>query len=290
ERERQFRDAARCYHEAKDARREAAALSRAGDFFAAGIACLEVGLDIEALAELRQVAKGSPDFESARAKIAAIEARRARPAKKPPSERAPAAPPASAPKAAPQWIGRVVDRYRVTDVLGAGAFADVFAAEHVHLERKVALKVLKSRFATRPSVAEGFVREAKLVSRLRHPGIAEVYDFGPVDGTFFMALELVSGRTLRATIKERAPLPLARAARTVRAILEAVHAAHKAGVVHRDLKPENVLEDGAGGVRVVDFGMAKVFWGVKGEDGVQFAGTPPYASPEAARGEAVDAR
>ncbi|MGE0708300.1 MAG: protein kinase [Planctomycetota bacterium] len=187
-----------------------------------------------------------------------------------------------------RWVGQEIDRYRVVDVLGSGAFADVLRVEHVHLERPAALKLLRPDVASRPEVRERFLAEAKLVSRIRHPGVVQVYDFGEVEALPWMALELIDGSSLRETIA-RGPVGVDEARRIARELIAAVAAAHAAGVVHRDLKPENVLLDRAGAVHVLDFGLARVFWGTRRDDGAAFLGTPRYASPEAAAGEDVSA-
>jgi serine/threonine-protein kinase len=351
-----MRDAARCFRGAGDARREAAALSRAGDFFGAGVACMDGGLDQEALAEFRRVPAGSSDHAAAQARIEAITAGRGgvtnlgatvtrvpratgrsssvetvledphRAAFRAEATIRDEANPGAATTfrhastlreeagsvagfqqaatlretsdspgpddEARAWIGKVVDRYRIVDFLGAGAFAYVFRAEHVHLERPAALKVLRSTYAKQADVTKRFLAEAKVVSRLKHPAIVEVHDFGEAAGSFYMALEHVDGVTLRKTIEERAPLSVAEAIAIVQSILGGLEVAHKSGVVHRDLKPENVLVDRRGGVHVLDFGMARAFWADIRTPGASagFAGTPRYASPEAVIGKEVDAR
>ena len=180
-----------------------------------------------------------------------------------------------------RWIDQVVDRYRVRGLLGSGAFADVFRAEHVHLERPVALKILRPELAARADVVERFLAEAKVVSRIHHRGVVEVYDFGQTKGVPFMALELVEGTNLRDRVQPGG-LPLPEVRSLGRDLCLALGAAHKAGVIHRDLKPENILVDREGRAHVLDFGMARVFWGTTRDEGAGFLGTPRYASPEAA--------
>ncbi|HBP16757.1 MAG TPA: serine/threonine protein kinase, partial [Planctomycetes bacterium] len=131
-------------------------------------------------------------------------------------------------------MDQVVDRYKVRDLLGSGAFADVFRAEHVHLERPVALKILRPELAARKDVVERFLAEAKVVSRIHHPGVVEVYDFGQAKGVPFMALQLVEGTNLRDHVKPGG-LPLAEVRSLGRDLCQALGAAHKAGVIHRDL-------------------------------------------------------
>jgi len=271
---------------------------RAGEHFAAGRAYEELGLLPQALESYERIAAGHADFGQALRRIARLEEKVAAqieagegapvpPPSEPLSRPAPTtekSPPKTSGRQRPvhAWLGREIDRYRVSETLGAGAFADVLRAEHVHLERPVALKVLKPEVAARPDVLDRFLAEAKLVSKVRHPGIVEVYDFGQTEGLPWMALELVEGQTLRQILRKRGALGLGEAVRFGRHLADALSAAHQSGVVHRDLKPENVIVDRQGRPHVLDFGLARVFWGTRRDEGAAFLGTPRYASPEAA--------
>ncbi len=200
----------------------------------------------------------------------------------------------------------VADRYRVESVLGEGGMGVVYLAEHVHMRKRVALKVLLAEWSNLPEVVARFEREAIAAGKIEHPNVARATDFGRLDGgSFFLVLEHVDGRTLRDVIAE-GPLGLDRAVQIARGVALAIGAAHAEGIVHRDLKPENVMLIDHGGdpdfVKVLDFGIAKVD-GYGGGDnetsGVSskpltrigaVIGTPDYMSPEQAFGQAIDLR
>ena len=194
-------------------------------------------------------------------------------------------------------IGEMLDgRYEVLRKIGHGGMGVVYAAKHAVIERPLAIKVLK-RAATRdPLTVQRFVQEAKAASRIGHPNIVDVTDFGATrDGLTYSVMEYIDGPTLSKTIKEQAPLPAERAVRIAAQIARALGAAHDKGIVHRDLKPENVFlihRDGRPDfVKIVDFGIAKVqpIEGRTGDDrkltveGSVF-GTPEYMPPEQASG------
>jgi len=186
--------------------------------------------------------------------------------------------------------GEVVDgRYRVSRFLGEGGFAEVYEAEHVHIERRVALKLLKvpGRGAQRQLVRERFKREAALAARIDHPGVATVYDFGFVapDGAPYIAMELLSGVDVGEELERGGGMAPERALRLFRQALEALAAAHALGVVHKDLKPSNLflVRPGAPNesLRLLDFGIARLM--ERGHTLTQtggMAGTPQYMAPE----------
>jgi serine/threonine protein kinase len=216
------------------------------------------------------------------------------------------APPQAASTAGGPAIGSIVaDRYRLEKQLGEGAMGAVYLAEHVHMRKRFALKVLHQDAVSSPELVARFEREAVAAANIMHPGVAAATDFGRLaDGSFFLVLEYVAGKDLRWLITEGA-LPVARALDITRQLLLALGAAHAKGVVHRDIKPENVMlvaRDGAQPsgrdvIKVLDFGIAKVDINSVGESqGQQLTrmgmvyGTPSYMSPEQAMGEPVDAR
>jgi len=181
--------------------------------------------------------------------------------------------------------------YSIGESIGAGGFGEVFRARHELMGRDVAIKVLQRRYSSDPDAVARFVAEARAASRIKHPGIVEVFDFGTLgDGRHYCVMELIPGTTLREFMRTRERLPLADALPILRGIAEAVDAAHAAGIAHRDLKPDNVfLVDG--GIKLIDFGLAKL---VSDEapmtaTGAIF-GTPHYMSPEQCRGRASDPR
>ena len=186
----------------------------------------------------------------------------------------------------------VAGRFELERKLGEGGMGVVFLATQIQLRRKVALKLILPEHAARKGARARFEREARVASALRHPNAVEVYDFGEHQGALYMAMELLTGVTLRSLVDlDRPPLPLVRALRYARQIADVLTAAASIGLVHRDLKPENVMietaADGSERVVVVDFGLA--FMAEQGDmgrltrEGV-VTGTPDYMSPEQARG------
>ena len=179
-------------------------------------------------------------------------------------------------------------RYRVVSRLGTGGMADVFLVEDEQLGRKVALKLLHRRFAEDPAFVERFRREAQAAAGLQHPNIVSVYDRGEYDGTYYIAMEYLPGRTLKQVIHEEAPLDAVRAIDIAIQILKAARFAHRRGIIHRDLKPHNVIVDDAGQAKVTDFGIARAGASDMTETG-SIMGTAQYLSPEQAQGHSVTA-
>lgn len=197
-------------------------------------------------------------------------------------------------------IGRVVgERYRVLETLGSGGMGAVYRAEHIHMRKPVALKVLHRELTRFAEIVARFEREAIAAARIAHPNVAAATDFGRLpDGACYLVLEYVHGKSLRRAMIESGPFDADRAGRIGRQIALALAAAHEAGIVHRDLKPENVmLVDGGEPdiVKVLDFGIAKIHMPEQADQpaltrvGTIF-GTPEYMSPEQALGQAADPR
>ncbi len=185
--------------------------------------------------------------------------------------------------------GTLVDgRYRLQSRLGSGGMADVFLGEDEQLGRKVALKLLHRRFAEDPDFVERFRREAQSAASLQHPNIVSVYDRGSFDGTYYIAMEYVPGRSLKQLIRQEAPIDPIRAIDITLQILKAARFAHRHGVIHRDLKPHNVIIDDGDHVKVTDFGIARAGASDMTETG-SIMGTAQYLSPEQAQGHAVSA-
>jgi eukaryotic-like serine/threonine-protein kinase len=185
--------------------------------------------------------------------------------------------------------GTVVDgRYRVVSRLGAGGMADVFLAQDQQLGRNVALKLLHRRFAEDPGFVERFRREAQAAAGLQHPNVVSVYDRGSFDGTYYIAMEYLPGRTLKQLIRDEAPLDPVRAIDITIQILKAARFAHRRGVIHRDLKPHNLIIDEGDHAKVTDFGIARAGASDMTETG-SIMGTAQYLSPEQAQGHAVSA-
>jgi eukaryotic-like serine/threonine-protein kinase len=179
-------------------------------------------------------------------------------------------------------------RYRVLSRLGSGGMADVYLAQDQLLGREVAVKVLHHHFAEDQEFVERFKREASSAAALSHPNIVAIFDRGEWNGTYYIAMEYVAGRSLKALVRETGPLEPALAIETVIQILRAARFAHRRGVIHRDLKPHNVLLDEEGRARVTDFGIARAGASDMTLTG-SIMGTAQYLSPEQAQGYEVSA-
>src|SRR6266542_806263 len=187
-------------------------------------------------------------------------------------------------------IGCVFDgRYKVLRKLGAGGMATVYLAEDQELGRRVAIKILNDRHANDEQFVERFRREAKNAAALSHPNIVSIYDRGEAEGTYYIAMEYLDGRTLKELLVRFGTPPVRIAVGYVRQILAGLAFAHKHGLVHRDIKPHNVLVDSGGHVKVTDFGIARSGTSQMTEAG-SIIGTAQYLSPEQARGAPVDQR
>jgi eukaryotic-like serine/threonine-protein kinase len=178
-------------------------------------------------------------------------------------------------------------RYRIVRKLGAGGMANVYLAEDQELGRRVAIKILNDRHAGDDQFVARFRNEAKNAASLSHPNIVSIYDRGEAEGTYYIAMEYLDGKSLKELILERGPAPVSVAVDYARQILAALRFAHRNGIVHRDIKPHNVLVDGEGHVKVTDFGIARAGASQMTEEG-SIIGTAQYLSPEQARGTQVD--
>jgi hypothetical protein len=173
----------------------------------------------------------------------------------------------------------IADRYELAEPLGHGGMADVWAARDLRLRRDVAVKFLSPDVATRADGKTRFEAEARSAASLNHPNIVTVYDSGEHDGSPFLVMERLPGRTLADEIAD-APLEPERALIVARDVLAALEAAHGAGIVHRDIKPANVLLCPDGTAKVADFGIAKASSEVDVTTGRMILGTPAYLAPE----------
>ena len=182
----------------------------------------------------------------------------------------------------------VDSRYLILRRIGSGGMADVYCAEDTHLGRQVALKVLHRRFAQDQEFVERFRREASAAAGLQHPNVVGVFDRGRHDGTYYIAMEHLPGRTLKEIVMTEAPLDQARVVDLGMQILQAAGFAHRHRVIHRDFKPHNVIVDDNGAVKVTDFGIARAGASEMTETG-SIMGTAQYLSPEQAQGHAVTA-
>jgi predicted Ser/Thr protein kinase len=184
----------------------------------------------------------------------------------------------------------LLDRYEVGRLLGAGGMAEVFEGRDRLLARRVAIKVPLAQYAHDPEFAQRFRREAQAAASLSHPGVVAVYDTGSENGTHFIVMEYVDGRTLKDVIRAEAPLYPDRAAEICADVCAALAAAHARGLVHRDVKPANIMLMPDGRVKLMDLGIARVATGETATQTAAMLGTAQYLSPEQAQGQTVDYR
>jgi eukaryotic-like serine/threonine-protein kinase len=196
-------------------------------------------------------------------------------------------------------VGQVIaDRYHVTKKLGEGGMGQVYLAEHVKMGRRSAIKVMNPAMVHDPDAVARFNREAANASRITHPNVCAIYDFGETgDGLIYLAMEFIEGEPLTDLLKREDALPTARAVQIFTQVAEALQAAHDLGIVHRDLKPDNIMltrsRTGADVVKVVDFGIAKAIGGDDSQKVTRtglVVGTPEFMSPEQLAGDKVDGR
>ncbi|MBL8634563.1 MAG: protein kinase [Myxococcales bacterium] len=202
------------------------------------------------------------------------------------------------------YIGMLLnDRYKIIKKLGAGGMGAVYLAEHVMIERRVAIKILSQDFASKPDLVQRFIQEARAAARIGHENIVEVHDFGETaSGSVFFTMEFLEGHDLAHVIAESGALTVQRIRLIMGQLCRALAAAHQKGIVHRDLKPENIYlvekEGKSDFVKILDFGIAKMTTMESGgggpggrltQSGMIF-GTAEYMSPEQARGETPDHR
>jgi serine/threonine protein kinase len=182
-------------------------------------------------------------------------------------------------------------RYELIDVIGRGGMGTVYRAMDPVLGRPVAVKLLAGSAADNgPASVARFEREARAAAAVSHPAIVSVYDAGADDGTWFMVMELIMGRSLEAILRADGPFDPARAIEIVARVADALAAAHAAGIVHRDIKPANVMVATDGTVKVLDFGIARALDGTTFTQHATVLGTAAYISPEQALGEPADQR
>lgn len=202
----------------------------------------------------------------------------------------------------------VADRYRVVKKLGEGGMGSVYSGEHEAIEKMVALKILHPEYSAKADIVQRFQQEAKAASRIKHPNVLDIFDFGQLDnGCFFLAMEFLEGHDLADDLLKYNVLPPARGIPFALQICRALAAAHSRGVVHRDMKPENVFilrtTDGEEIVKIVDFGIAQLRSNEEAAAAAESApkrrkltktgmifGTPEYMAPEQAAGKKADLR
>jgi len=184
-------------------------------------------------------------------------------------------------------IGRVLNgRYRIERKLGTGGMATVYLAEDQELGRKVAIKLLDERHTQDEQFVERFRREAESAAGLSHPNVVSIFDRGEAEGTYYIVMEYLEGKTLKELLVARGPTPVRVSIDYTRQILSALDFAHRNGIVHRDIKPHNVVVAPDGRLKVTDFGIARSGSSQMTEAG-SIIGTAQYLSPEQAQGKPV---
>ncbi|MGH2574048.1 MAG: Stk1 family PASTA domain-containing Ser/Thr kinase [Actinomycetota bacterium] len=181
-------------------------------------------------------------------------------------------------------------RYRVEASLGQGGMARVYRGTDRTLDRPVAIKVLADHLAADPSFVERFRREAQAAAGLNHPSVVAVFDTGSDDGIHYIIMEFVQGRVLQEIVQAEGRILPDRALEIAESVCSALTAAHDKGLVHRDVKPANIMITPDGGVKVMDFGIARAVASDTITQTATVLGTANYLSPEQARGDRVDAR
>ena len=181
------------------------------------------------------------------------------------------------------------ERYELVEVVGRGAMGEVWVAQDLRLDRRVAVKVLRAPVALDPALRTRFGAEARAAARLNHPNVVTVFDSGDQDGTLFLVMELLPGRTLADELAE-GPLDPKRAQTVGVEVLGGLAACHHAGILHRDIKPANVLLAADGTARLADFGIAKSIEGGDATATGIVLGTLAYLAPERLAGHAATAQ
>jgi eukaryotic-like serine/threonine-protein kinase len=181
-------------------------------------------------------------------------------------------------------------RYHIVERVASGGMGEVFRAHDAVLAREVAIKVLHRSLAADQSFVDRFRREARAAAGLTHPNIVAIYDWGAVDGIYYMVMEFVRGQAARTLLNSVGRLEPAQATDVVRQTLVALESAHRQGIVHRDVKPENILITTEGVVKVADFGLARAYADARATQVGTVTGTVQYLAPEQIRGEPADPR
>ena len=186
-------------------------------------------------------------------------------------------------------IGQTISHYKILEKLGEGGMGEVYLAEDLKLERKVAIKFLPQYMTSNKDNVERFEREAKAAAALNHPNIVTIYEIADVDNQTFIVMEFIDGQSLRTKI-ENSFLGLGEILDIINQICDGLSEAHKADIVHRDIKPENILIDKNGRAKILDFGLAKLKGVSKLTKETSTLGTIHYMSPEQVQGKEVDHR
>lgn len=196
------------------------------------------------------------------------------------------------------WIGKQIREYEILDVIGKGGMGAVYRARHIYLDEERAIKVVRAQFSSSRDYLERFIREARILTRLRHHNLVLLYEFGTLEqNTFFMVLELINGESVLSRIRRLGKIPIDETVRIIRAAAQGLHAAHQQGIIHRDISPDNLLivkQEGTDReiTKVIDFGIAKPLMDTDFTRSNLYIGKPEYGSPEriGVEGVSVDHR
>jgi predicted Ser/Thr protein kinase len=188
-------------------------------------------------------------------------------------------------------IGEVVaGRYEILKLLGEGGMGAVYKAADRELDRFVALKVIRAELASNPAILARFKQELLLAQKVTHHNVIRIYDLGESEGVKFITMEFIEGEDLRSLIHAKKKFSPEAAVELIQQVCEALNAAHRVGVIHRDLKPQNIMQDTAGRILVMDFGLARTVGGDNMTQTGAIVGTMEYMSPEQALGKNLDQR
>jgi serine/threonine-protein kinase len=191
-----------------------------------------------------------------------------------------------------ELVGKKLGQYQIIEELGRGGMAAVYKAYQTSLNRYVAIKVLPPQFTFDEEFVQRFRREARAAAALHHPNIVTIYDINQQDGLYFIAMELLEGKTLDQLLAETGRMPLSRIERIISQVVDALEHAHQRGLIHRDIKPTNIIVDEKQNdhVTLMDFGLVRAAAGSGLTKTGVIVGTPEYMSPEQAEGKEIDSR
>ncbi|HUU52932.1 MAG TPA: serine/threonine-protein kinase [Candidatus Heimdallarchaeota archaeon] len=186
-------------------------------------------------------------------------------------------------------IGKIISHYKILEKIGEGGMGVVYKAEDTRLKRTVALKFLPKEFTRDKDAKDRFIQEAQAAGALDHPNICTVYEIDEVEGQIFIVMAYIEGQDLKERIKSGL-LEIEGALEIAIQVADSLKEAHENGIIHRDIKPANIILTEKGQAKIMDFGLAKLSWGVDLTKTATIMGTAAYMSPEQVKGEEVDNR